>query len=89
MDKLMESPDLVEELLRAVVRGWRNFRDQAGRDVPYRPERATLLGRECDALSEDDALRIPPRYRAQMVAAALLGQHIDTTDAGNSTSPPG
>lgn len=70
-------------ILRAGLRGWRNFRDATGKEVEFPTSRANMRsGRPC--VTDEGLTMLAPRHRKEL-ADAIVERNTLTGDAGKNS----
>lgn len=77
----------VMAVLRSGLRGWRNFRDATGSEVPFPTSKATMRnGRP--TITDDGLTMLSPRHRKELADAIIERNTITEDEEKNSESAP-
>lgn len=89
-DGKVESLDDAELVLSLGLRGWKNFRDKAGQDVPFPPRvEGTVFGVSCRVASPEAMARLPltPSDVLELLQELVKASGIGAEAAKKSPSP--
>lgn len=74
-------------ILRAGLRGWRNFRDARGTDVPFPTSKGRMLGGRA-TVTDEGLTMLAPKHRKELAEAITERNELTDDDRKNSSSAP-
>lgn len=74
-------------VLRAGLRGWRNFRDATGAEVQFPTSKANMRGGR-PTITDDGLTMLAPRHRKELAEAIVERNTITEEEEKNSSSAP-
>lgn len=77
----------VMKILRFGLRGWRNFRDATGSDVPF-PTSKAIMDKGRPTITADGLTMLAPKHRKELADAIVERNTVTEVEAKNSSSAP-